>query len=288
MCGSADDQFSLMGKRLNDSQGFTPSKKTGIRNPIMKCNICGLIFSNPMPVVNNLDDHYDVPAKDYWTESYFSDSPDYFTEQIDWFQMLSLNIERPRALDIGAGLGKCMKAMSREGFEVYGIEPSTSFAKKAIEVNGIDPGSLRICSLEEASFPDNYFDFVTFGAVLEHLYDPSFSIQKVIGWLKPSGFIHIEVPSASWLVGRLINQTYKLIGQNYVTNLSPMHNPFHMYEFTLESFKNNGKKLNYEIADHKYYVGDTFLPKFFDWILKPVMSATSTGMQLTVWLRKSK
>jgi 2-polyprenyl-3-methyl-5-hydroxy-6-metoxy-1,4-benzoquinol methylase len=43
-------------------------------------------------------------------------------------------------------------------------------------------------------FPEAHFDFITFGAVLEHLYDPSMSIHKAMSWLKPSGIMHIEVP----------------------------------------------------------------------------------------------
>lgn len=288
MCGSNCDLFSLMGSRLNNSQGFRPSKKIGVSTTVMKCENCGLIFSNPMPKIDTLGDHYDVPAIDYWNKLYFKKNSGYFEEQIDWYRNLSPNIKCAKALDIGAGIGKCMKALSNAGFEVSGIEPSPSFAKKAIEINLIDPDHLKICSVEEASFPEDYFDFVTFGAVLEHLYDPSSSIQKVMKWLKPSGLVHLEVPSASWLVGKLVNLTYKLIGQRYVTNLSPMHPPYHLYEFTLESFKKNGERFNYEIADHKFYVGDTFLPIPLDWFIKPIMQGTKSGMQLAVWLRKGK
>jgi SAM-dependent methyltransferase len=277
-----------MGSRLNNAQGFRPSKKIGVTITVMKCDHCGLIFSNPMPTVDTLGDHYDVPAKDYWDESYFNKNSGYFKEQIDWYRRLSPNLTCSKALDIGAGIGKCMKALSIAGFEVSGIEPSPSFAKKAIEINRIDPEHLKICSVEEASFPEEYFDFVTFGAVLEHVYDPSSSIQKAMKWLKPSGLIHLEVPSAAWLVGKIVNLTYRLIGQRYVTNISPMHPPYHLYEFTLESFKKNGERFNYEIADHKFYVGDTFLPRPLDWFIRPVMRASDSGMQLTVWLRKSK
>jgi len=286
MCGSNCHHFSLMGRRLNNTQGFRPSKKIGVTITVEKCDSCGLVFPNPMPMVDTLVDHYNVPAKDYWDESYFDNNSGYFKEQIDWYRNLSPNIECSKALDIGAGLGKCMKALSTAGFEVKGIEPSPSFAKRAIEINGIDPDNLKICSVEEASFPEKYFDFITFGAVLEHLYDPSSSIKKVMKWLKPSGLIHIEVPSASWLVGKLVNIIYKFSGQKFVTNLSPMHNPYHMYEFTLESFKRNGERCNYDIVDHKFYVGDTFLPKLLDRFIRPVMRATESGMQLTVWLRK--
>jgi hypothetical protein len=66
-----------------------------------------------------------------------------------------------------------------------------------------------------------------------------------------------------------------------------MHEPYHLYEFGLESFKKNGKLLNYKIAEFEYSVASIyFIPKVFHPLLKWIMKKTSTGMQLTVWLRK--
>ena len=54
------------------------------------------------------------------------------------------------------------------------------------------------------------FDFISFGAVLEHLYDPDFAISRALQWLKPDGLIHLEVPSANWLVRRSVNAYFRL------------------------------------------------------------------------------
>ena len=115
--------------------------------------------------------------------------------------------------------------------------------------------------MEEIEYEEDTFDFISFGAVLEHLYDPSCSIQKALNWLKPGGLIHIEVPSSDWLTNRIINAFYKLCLNDYVGNISPMHEPYHLYEFGLKSFEENSRRHNYEIAYHEYYVCKTFLPK---------------------------
>ena len=65
-----------------------------------------------------------------------------------------------------------------------------------------------------------------------------------------------------------------------------MHEPFHLYEFGLDSFNKSAIKHGYEIAHHEFYVCTTTLPSMFDRILKPIMKHTDTGMQLCVWLRK--
>ncbi len=231
--------------------------------------------------------HYEVPAENYWQAEYFEHDPEYFKEQIDWFKKLSGHVKQPVALDIGSGLGKCMKAMERAGFNVYGIEPSASFAQKAIEKQNASADQLQVTSVEQAQFPANKFDFITFGAVLEHLYDPAQSLNSAVSWLKKGGLIHLEVPSAKWLLARLINKSYKVTAPGFVTNLSPMHKPFHIYEFTLESFQQYCSNLEVEVADHTHYIGDTFFFKPLNWILKPIMRKSNTGMQLTVWLRKT-
>ena len=98
--------------------------------------------------------------------------------------------------------------------------------------------------------------------------------------------MYVEVPSSDWLVNKIINRIYKLKGKDYVGNLSPMHEPFHLYEFGVDSFERNAEKLGYEIADKVFYVGDTYLPKVMDPIIKPYMKRTDKGMQLALMLRK--
>lgn len=286
MCGESTKKSKILGKRLNKSQGKNPKKKIGITTTICKCKKCGLIFSNPMPIPFNIQYHYGMFPEDYWVKEYFILPENYFIDEFNILKKL-LNFQAGmNSLDIGAGLGKQMIALEKFGFEVYGIEPSASFHSRAINQMNINPAKLKLGMIEEIEYPENYFDFISFGAVLEHQYNPSASIQKSLNWLKPGGIIHIEVPSSKWLISRLMNLFYKLKCNDYVSNLSPMHEPYHLYEFSLDSFCNHAKLNNYKIAFHQYYVCQTYLPKFINSFMKPIMKKTNSGMQLCVWLRK--
>lgn len=287
MCGSISSQAKVLGRRMNKSQGKNPRVKTGISTTVVQCKNCELIYANPQPIPVNINQHYGVPPESYWSAHYFEINPDYFKHQIDTFFQLYQHKSNLKALDIGAGIGKCMIALERAGFDAEGFEPSTPFYKKAIEKMNIDERKLKLFTIEEAIFPLETFDFITFGAVLEHLYDPSAAIQKALTWLKPSGLIHIEVPSSKWLINRIANFYYKIQGLDYVANISPMHTPFHLYEFGLKSFELNARIHNYQIVHHKYEVCSTYLPKIFDVVAKPFMEATKTGMQLEIWLKKN-
>ncbi len=286
MCGSGGETHKILGKRLNQSQGKNPKTKIGITTTIIKCTDCGLIYSNPQPVPFDIQDHYGVPPEDYWKESYFVVNENYFAKELKQLKQLIDIKSDTKALDIGTGLGKAMIAMSKSGLDTYGFEPSKQFHERAISKMGINPERLKLGMIEDMDYPENYFDFISFGAVLEHLYDPSASIEKALKWLKPNGVMYIEVPSSNWLISKILNLYYKIKLTDYVSNLSPMHDPYHLYEFGVKSFELHAKKNNYELAYYEFDVCQSFMPKFLDYFLRPLMRKTNTGMQLCMWLRK--
>lgn len=284
MCGSPAAR--VLGKRLNQSQGANPRTRTGLATTVVQCALCGLIYANPLPIPDNMQDHYGIPPESYWKEEYFSVDAGYFQGEIERLRQLMRLGPKSTALDIGAGIGKCMIVLERAGFDVFGLEPGEEFHKRAIARMGIRPERLALSSLEQASYEPGTFDFINFGATLEHLYDPSQSIRKAMTWLKPGGLIHAEVPSSKWLIGKLANIYYRAIGTDYVTNLSPMHPPFHLYEFDIRSFTLPAAAKGYEVVFHEYFVCPTYMPRMADMILVPLMKAAGSGMQLAVWIRK--
>lgn len=287
MCGDQTANHKVLGQRLNKSQGYRPKTKTGISVSIIKCTNCGLIYSNPQPIPFDLQDHYGTPPEEYWKEEYFVWQPTYFSSQIEEAKKLLDFKSGMKALDIGAGLGKAMLSMQSKDFDVYGLEPSIPFYERAISKMGIDKEKLKLGAIEDLDYEPEFFDFITFGAVFEHLYEPSICLEKALSWLKPNGIIHIEVPSSKWLLPKFMNFYFNLIGTNYVTNLSPMHTPFHLHEFDLKSFNKLSEKLNFKVENYRYDVCSIYyFPKIFHGLLRSYMKATNKGMQLTVYLRK--
>jgi ubiquinone/menaquinone biosynthesis C-methylase UbiE len=235
-----------------------------------------------------IQDHYGIPPESYWKPQYFEHDPYYFLKEIETFKRLSHTSSNIKALDIGAGIGKGMVSLKKAGFDAYGIEPSEAFYERAISQMKIDPAKIKCRMVEEVEYENNFFDFITFGAVLEHLYHPAASIEKALAWLKPSGLIHIEAPSSKYLISKIINTYFRIVGTNYVTHLSPMHQPFHLYEFSSKCFDALGNRLGFETVHKEYEVCTIHsIPKALHPLLKLIMRKTNTGMQLTVWLRKN-
>jgi SAM-dependent methyltransferase len=242
-----------------------------------------------MPIPQSVEQHYGVPPEDYWKKEYFAVGPLYMKGQLTRFETLAKRDVRSShmtALDVGAGIGKAMIALAHAGFDVYGIEPAQPFYSRAIEIMHVPQEKLTRSTIEEAEFDENRFDFINMGAVLEHLYDPSAVIRKALAWLRPGGFIHIEVPSAGYLMSRLARMFYRASGSDYVINTCPMHVPYHLYEFTPASFERHAATYHYRVAFHEYYACDSYLPGPLNALFQMLMSVSKTGMQLAIWLTK--
>jgi SAM-dependent methyltransferase len=285
MCGCTEAH--TIGRRLNGHQGLRPRRNVGVAATVVRCQDCGLIYSNPRPVPELFEQHYERRPEDYWRETQLRQNDENPGIPVATFRQLWSGSTRPRALDVGAGLGQTMAALSREGFDTWGFEPSAAFRDRAIQ-HGVSDDRLQLAAVENADYEPGAFDLVSFGAVLEHVYDPASALKRALGWLAPSGLIFVEVPSARWLIGRLLNIAYRAQGLDYVTNLSPMHPPYHLYEFTLESFVRHGRRAGYEVTEHQFLPCETFLPSVLTPIAQRIMAATDSGMQLQVWLRQAR
>ena len=287
MCGASVTRARRLGRRLGQRQGWRPARSAGAPVAmIQRCADCGLVFANPMPVPVELSSHYEIPPATYWKPSGLASAEGYFADEISQFRRLYPRRQSLTALDVGAGVGKAMVSLEEAGFAAFGLEPSASFHHYAISQTGIAPDRLSLGRIEDAEFAAERFDFVTFGAVLEHLADPDAAIRSALVWTRGGGLIHIEVPSSDWLMARLVDLGYRIQGLDFTCRLSPLHIPFHLLEFTPASFELHAARTGYELALCRRHVAQTYAPRWADAGLRRLMDLTRTGMQLEVWLRK--
>ena len=131
--------------------------------------------------------------------------------------------ERGRLLDVGCGNGEYLDKMRRFDWDVMGVEPD----KKAVSV-AQEKFSLDIFkgSLEEAKFPDGYFDAITMNHVLEHASEPIRLLKECRRILKPRGKLVVITPNT------------KSLGQNTFKD-SWLHwdPPRHIFLFNLYSLR---------------------------------------------------
>ena len=105
-------------------------------------------------------------------------------------------MEAKKILDVGCGAGATgLELINRQSCQMHGIELNATVASLANNYYE----SVKVCNVEAAdfSYPEEFFDAIIFGDVLEHLVNPWQVIQKLAQYLKPSGSIVCSIPNIS-------------------------------------------------------------------------------------------
>lgn len=105
-----------------------------------------------------------------------------------------------RILDIGCGSGRISLEMIKKGYQVTGLDFSEEAVKKA-QSKGV---SAKQANLDDGiPEPDNTFDIVWAGDIVEHVFDPIGLLRDSARVLKPGGIMLITIPSDVGLVSRI-------------------------------------------------------------------------------------
>lgn len=100
----------------------------------------------------------------------------------------SLQPNKGKILDIGAGTGEFLSVAQQNGWNTTGVEPS----EKAKQI-AINKGVFFVEAL--AQLENQTFDVITMWHVLEHVPDLNHQIKELKRLLKPSGYLIVAVPN---------------------------------------------------------------------------------------------
>ena len=153
-----------------------------------------MLITYPQPSLENLGKYYE-------SEDYISHTDNkrslfeklyHFIKSIALKNKLnlinSLQPNKGKILDIGAGTGDFLSVAKNDGWEIIGVEPSDR-AKGIAKNKGIS-------FVEETSELENHsFDLISMWHVLEHVPDLDKQIKELKRLLKPTGTLIIAVPN---------------------------------------------------------------------------------------------
>jgi SAM-dependent methyltransferase len=91
------------------------------------------------------------------------------------------------------------------GWRTLGVEPSTyasSYARDRLELNVLTEG------LFESDLPEQSFDAVVLGDVIEHLPDPGRALDRIADLLVPGGVLAMMLPDAGSRVARTLGRRW--------------------------------------------------------------------------------
>jgi SAM-dependent methyltransferase len=148
-----------------------------------------------------------------------------FTHQIlDGFvETLEPFRQNNRFLDVGCGAGTLLQAAERANWAAEGVEVSRS------SVENVRKLGLKVFhgTLEEANFPDDYFDVIAAIEVIEHVLEPKPLVGEIARILRPGGLFWGSTPH-----GRGVSA--KTVG----TDWSAVCPPDHLQLFSASGMKN--------------------------------------------------
>jgi SAM-dependent methyltransferase len=170
-----------------------------------ECTSCGLIFSRPMPV--NLEEIYELQ---------YSRRLDLYANKID--EKRKKNRKKLKKFDqfrksgnfleIGCNAGAVLCAARDAGWKVKGVDVSPAPAAFAREKMDLD---VFTGTVEEAGYPDNYFDVIFTNATLEHLRHPLATLKECRRILRPGGVFYADTVNWASYTRRLLGANWKLI-----------------------------------------------------------------------------
>lgn len=189
----------------HNSDNKTLGSKNGFL--LLSCRGCRSLYSSDLPVGVETED-YD----EYYTEKNLQ-VPEFIYKRLDQiiggFRPFFTN---GRLLDIGFGAATLMEVAEKKGWEVYGIEVSKPAVDHAEKLGF----TVFHGELQDAEFPDDYFDVVTASEIIEHCPQPEILLNEVFRILRPGGLFWATTPSARGL-------SYQLTGLDWTTICPPEH-----------------------------------------------------------------
>ena len=159
-----------------------------------------------------------------------------------------------KVLDVGCSVGTISESMKRNKCLVTGIEMDEKSAEKA-KSHCADVYVGDVESIELNDNYNNYFDFLIFADVLEHLRDPEKVLRRFKKYLKDDGYIIISLPNvANWRM-----RIHLLMG-NFEYNDYGLLDKGHLRFFNFKNAINLIQDAGFEIVHFDLTVGD--LDKF--------------------------
>jgi SAM-dependent methyltransferase len=102
-------------------------------------------------------------------------------------------------LDLGCWVGFQLAEARDRGWRAVGVEPSAFAHAYATETLGLD---VERAELDAIALPQDEFDAVLLGDVIEHLPDPGAALDRIADSLLPGGVLAIAAPDAGSRLAR--------------------------------------------------------------------------------------
>lgn len=204
LCGSFELKTLFPSTVLSDELpgSFTCTNLGhGIYYQVVRCVRCGLVFSSPRPVAEDIEEEY-CRVEDLMYSLEIAGRLKTFNRNVRNLSRFSLP---GRLLDIGSSMGAFVHMARQNHWDAQGIEPSLWCAGKAKELFGLD---IRQGTYKQAEGLGKDFDVVTMWDVIEHVDDPGAALRACHSILKPGGILALSTVDIGSYYARLMGKRW--------------------------------------------------------------------------------
>ncbi|MCR5526823.1 MAG: methyltransferase domain-containing protein [Lachnospiraceae bacterium] len=210
---------------------------------------------------------------------YYSSSRDELISFIKHAPQQKINV-----LEVGCGLGSTLNTIAYKfpNTDIHGIEIVKNVAQYASVFCDIKCDDIETMKLD---YPENYFDYIIFGDVLEHLRDPIAVLKKIRPYLKKGGYVLTSIPNIM-----NISIIFSLLSGKWEYSDSGILDRTHLRFFTLDTIKTMFSKADYTICNvgkNTNIEVDKF-PKWFTDMLKDNNFAPAELFSIIQYLIKAQ
>jgi SAM-dependent methyltransferase len=194
-----------------------------------ECKTCGLIYANPIPDnYNQLNNQTYTGVVDDYIDNIRTKRKRYHGK-LKRFSHYRLT---GNFLEIGCNVGGLLKVACEMGWNVKGLDICAAATKYAREQLGLD---VFTGTVEQAEYPENYFDVICTNAVLEHTRHPFSTLTECVRILRPGGIFYANTVNWDSYTRRLLGPDWKYLN---------MHGHIHLY--TPENVNNLCQRVGFE------------------------------------------
>ncbi len=185
---------------------FKASSDSGLISRVVSCDNCNLKFINPRLDAEDIEDSYSNSLDETFSSQNLYRIETFKDTLIKLVKSKIINTEKhKKILDIGCASGSFLVACKELGFQPTGIEPNKKLVEYGKENYKVD---IKQGILNSDSFKNEKFDIITLWDVIEHLSNPSQTINIAKDLLNKEGLLIVNYPDSDTSVAKLLGNKW--------------------------------------------------------------------------------
>ncbi|MEI0557337.1 class I SAM-dependent methyltransferase [Brachyspira intermedia] len=174
-----------------------------------KCLNCGLIYQYPVLSQEEINDIY----SDNYFEYEVANQENFFglmklAMKDIGFDKIESELPNKNVLDIGCATGMMLNYLKTKGYNAQGIEICSSSAEYARKNYGI---TVHEKPLLDVGFESDYFSFIHFSHVIEHVPNPADTLKEIYRILAKGGYLAITTPNADGMFAKKYGGAWRAV-----------------------------------------------------------------------------